>query len=156
MKIRDLLIILPVVANEALVGAISSDSWTLERRIGKSDTARCSTQCGSPPLDDCIKTIKVILADFTEVCETPDVALAAAAFTHLNCAFTVNPSQSAENSGPSCISRNDFESVASNLAKACPGAQSAGGCFLFSDGRSICVVSRDITALDHCQPETLI
>jgi len=155
MKIRNFLIVLTVVANKVLAGAISSDSWTLERRIGKSDTARCSTQCGSPPLDDCVKVIKVLLADFTEICETAG-ALTAAAFAHLNCAFTVNPSQSVENSGPSCISRKDFNSVASNLAKACPGAQSAGGCFLFSDGRSICVMSTDHTALNDCHAETLV
>jgi len=159
MKISHFLMVLPVVANGALAGALPN-SWThnLERRVGKNDVARCSTKCGSPTLENCNKLIEIYTTapNADGLCVNPPDNAQGLKDVHIDCVFSFFASQSVGNSGPSCISTDDLKSVASNLAKACPGEQHAGGCFTFSDGRSLCLLTNDADTVRQCKPETLL
>ena len=150
-KFHQFLIVLAAIATEALAGAIlSGHAWipNLEPREGRNNDAQCSTVCGSPPVKDCTETIEAFIAVNTELCAVANYKFAS---PKGNCYFALVPSQSVDNGGTNCISANDFEIVASNLVKAFPGVENAGGCYGFSDGKGLCVMTLE----DSCLPQTL-
>ena len=156
MKTRPFLISLTVVAYEVLAGVITDTSISnLEPPVGQTNVPRCSALCGTPPFDDCIKTIDFYLTSDQfdgRFCVTSAHSYGPAfpPAPSSNCEFRINPSLENIGGPVTCVSQHDLASVGKNLAKACPGGKGWGGCYVFSYGVSLCLL--DLASEDSCAP----
>jgi len=160
MKIHYFL--LAVVANEALAEATTDTSIpSLERRVRQYNVALCSYICGTPPLSDCLSTIQSRYPTANSLNKDEGVCLHSGSLStsivdrlpNNNCQISLNPPAPNLDGLPYCVSAHDFENVTSHLAGVCPGRAGLGGCYVFSDGGSLCLL--DMASTDSCNPVTL-
>jgi hypothetical protein len=110
----------------------STEHKTIEGRAGRPHTSRCSTTCGSPSLQDCIRLLSDQFHNNPPlyICTPPERA-----------AFLSNGSYGLSyvnnhDDQTLCIATNDMLKFSTQLFHGCAECQGVGGCFLLDDGSS--------------------